>query len=217
MELEQLINKDYVDASAKYYKLNAPEIRDDLWYISGSIDIIDDKGKNWAAYYVDIRFPNDYPKSPPDLIEIGNKIIRHQDWHINMDGTCCLAPRANFFLKLKNNITLLGWLECFALPFLANHIYKEKTGEYAAKEYPHGAKGIIESYREIFNLNSDTETILLLKYIIGERTMSRNDSCFCGSGKKYKKCYLTKISEHCYNIPLEVFKKDFKELHKTPF
>jgi hypothetical protein len=214
MELEELINNEYKIAAAKYHCLNPPERRGSQWYISGSMDVIDDNGKSWGTYLVDIRFPEDYPKNPPDLIETGSKIIRHEDWHVNKDGTCCLAPRAKIFLKLKNEITLLGWLENFAEPFLANHVFRERDGAYAAGEYPHFSKGIIKSYREIFGLNSDTETVQLLRYVTGDRTISRNDPCFCGSGKKYKHCYLKNTPNHTYNVPMNVLMKDLNEIKR---
>ena len=214
MELEELINEEYKTVVGKYHKLNPPQQRGGLWYICGCIDVIDDEGKNWGTYLVEIRFPKDYPKNPPDLIETGSKIIRHEDWHVNKDGTCCLAPRARIFIQLKNQITLLGWLDLFAQPFLANHVFLERSGEYAAGEFAHFSKGIIKSYAEIFGLNSNAETIQLLRYVIGDRTISRNDPCFCGSGKKYKHCYLKNVSSHTYNVPMHVLQMDFDEIKR---
>ena len=33
-----------------------------------------------------------------------------------------------------------------------------------------------------------------------EKDISRNDPCWCGSGKKYKKCGMTNSSEHQQNM-----------------
>jgi uncharacterized protein YecA (UPF0149 family) len=32
--------------------------------------------------------------------------------------------------------------------------------------------------------------------------MSRNEKCFCNSGKKYKRCFLINPNEHYFNIPI---------------
>jgi len=34
------------------------------------------------------------------------------------------------------------------------------------------------------------------------RKIGRNESCPCGSNKKYKKCCIGKMDDHMYNIPL---------------
>jgi len=65
---------------------------------------------------------------------------------------------------------------------LANQWYKQITGKYK-NEYSHGDKGQIEGFYD---------------YAFGEKknNLGRNDKCFCGSNKKYKKWL--KKSLRCY-------------------
>jgi SEC-C motif len=215
MEQADLIQKDFIEALSKYPKLCKPYREKENWLIDGKIEVIDEEGTCWDSYDVRILLPMNYPNDPPELFETGIKIKRHLDWHVTGDGWCCVAPKARVYQALSTGITLKGWLDSFVVPFFANHIYKLKTGEYANKEYSHGSKGIYEFYEELFQLGSIEKVIERLKLIIGIKEQSKNRECFCGSGKKYKRCYLINPSTHYLNIPLRRLKQDLKYMRET--
>lgn len=211
MVTEELIRQEYNEANIKYRKLLPPEKVGGGFVLKGSIDVVDDDGGYWDNYEVSILVSSNYPMELPILLETGKKIERHEDWH-NREGICCLSTNAKMYSVLGKNITLFNWLEKFAHPFLANHVYRIKTGNYANKEFDHGTEGIIQGYCEIFNVTTEIEVIEKLKFICGSKKLGRNDSCFCGSGKKYKKCFLLESSNHYFNIPIETLKKDLAEI-----
>jgi len=211
MVTQELIQQEYNDACVKYDKLLPPKKKGDGFVISGSIDVVDGDGGYWDTYDVNIIIPKNYPFELPFLIETSKKIIRHEDWH-NRDGVCCLSTNAKMFSTLGRDISLFNWLEKFAHPFLANHVYKIKTGNYANNEFDHGTRGIVQGYCEIFNLISAQEVAHRLHLILGTKRLGRNDPCFCKSGKKYKKCYIVDTSKHYLNIPLDALRKDLIEI-----
>jgi hypothetical protein len=211
MVTEELIRQEYNEANIKYRKLLPPEKVGGGFVLKGSIDVVDDDGGYWDNYEVSILVSSNYPMELPILLETGKKIERHEDWH-NREGICCLSTNAKMYSVLGKNITLFNWLEKFAHPFLANHVYRIKTGNYANKEFDHGTEGIIQGYCEIFNVKTEIEVVERLELICGSKKLGRNDSCFCGGGKKYKKCFLLEPSNHYFNIPIETLKKDLKEI-----
>jgi len=211
MVSEELIQKEFTEAHKKYIKLLPPEKVGEGWVLKGSIDVVDADGGYWDTYDVCILVPKNYPLELPILTETSKKIKRHEDWH-NSNGICCLSTNAKMFSVLGKNISLFNWLEKFAHPFLANHVYRIKTGKYANKEFDHGTEGIFQGYYEIFNVTNKLEVINQLKSICGIKKPSRNDYCFCGSGKKYKKCFLEGSPNHRVNIPYEILKKDLEEI-----
>lgn len=211
MVTEKLIHQEYNDAYAKYNKLLPPEKVGEGFVLKGSIDVVDVDGGYWDTYDVSILIPGGYPLELPILFETSKKIERHEDWH-NRDGICCLSTNAKMFSVLGKNINLFNWLEKFAHPFLANHVFRIKTGYYANNEFDHGTEGIIQGYCEIFNVTSVIEVIERLKLICGIKKLGRNDLCFCGNGKKYKRCFLEDSSNHYFNIPFETIKKDLAEI-----
>ena len=142
--------------------------------------------------------------------EIGNKIPKVPEWHNS--GSCCLSTNAVMFMKLADNLTLLNWLELFAHPFLANHVYKVKTGTYANGEFEHFELGIIQGYFEVFQASDELEVVEKLRLLTGRKDTSRNALCFCNSGKKYKRCYLVNPSGHSPGIPISVLQKDLSQI-----
>jgi hypothetical protein len=211
MVTEEVIRQEYNDLRSKYTKLLRPEKVGEGFVIKGSIDVIDADGGYWDTYDVSILIPAGYPLEIPILIETSKKIERHEDWH-NRDGICCLSTNAKMYSVLGKNMTLFNWLEKFAHPFLANHVFRIKTGNYANNEFDHGTKGIIQGYCEIFNFTNEFEVIERLSLICGNKKIGRNDLCFCGVGKKYKKCFLINPKYHYLNIPYETLKKDLEEI-----
>lgn len=211
MVTEALITKEYNDALIKYNKLLPPEKVGEGFVLKGSIDVVDVNGGHWDTYHISILIPSNYPLDLPVLFETSNKIKRHEDWH-NRNGICCLSTNAKMYSVLKNNTTIFNWLEQFAHPFLANHVYRTKTGQYANNEYDHGTKGIVQGYCEIFKVTETSEVIRILKLILELKKIGRNDPCFCGSNKKYKNCFLKDSDSHHFSIPINVLKNDLKEI-----
>lgn len=210
----EIIEKHFLDAKERYPKLKHLIQGNNAWKIDGIIDVIDDEGGYWDSYEVSIVMDTDYPNSLPILVETGNKIERHIDWHMIPGGVCCLSTPAKMFYELGGDITLVKWLNEFAHPFLANHVYKVKTGQYANEEFSHGNKGILEGWRKIIPLIDSSQILLYLQQMVGKSKLSLNQLCFCGSGKKYKRCYLLNQKDHLMNIPTKQILNDINAISR---
>jgi hypothetical protein len=211
---KEIIQEHLAEARIGYPKLNDLVVENNIQKIAGTIDVIDDEGRYWDSYDVLIIIPDKYPNSLPVLIETSKKIERHIDWHIISEGICCLSTQSTMFYELKGDITLLRWLDKFAHPYLANHVYKLKTGSYANEEFSHGTLGIIEGWKQILHSNNTKQTLSLLKRMAGIESMALNQLCFCNSGKKYKRCYLLNEVAHRMNIPLYQIMNDIKTIER---
>ena len=212
MELKELIATHYAESLTSYPKLIKLAKDGEFWRIDGSIDVIDDEGGYWDTYEVSIFIPPAYPKDIPILQETGKKIKRDIDWHMSSEGICCLATRAKIFHDLSGGITLLKWLDKFTHPFLANHVYRIRNKNYAHEEFSHGTKGIIEGWEKITGIQGVGSILKHLSQIIGYRTQAINRPCFCGSGKKYKRCYEINPGDHRYKIPPKEIEKDLVDI-----
>ncbi len=104
------------------------------------------------------------------IYEMGNRINRTSDNHINSDGSCCLG------LFDKQFKSLIGFIKFRVLPFFVWHGYKSKYNKTPPwGEWSHGEQGLKEFKQ-------------------AKKDLGRNDPCLCGSGIKYKKCCLTQQS-----------------------
>lgn len=146
-----------------------------------------------AAFDIEIRLnfqPSQY--NPwPDVIETAGriqqimekqKIVNKADMHcfpLYPENRCCLG----FKVYSDYKIEIAKFIKEMIVPFFYRVAYVERHGLQAARtdlweEYPHDLE---KAKRE---------------YIGGLRDMnklSRNDTCLCKSGKKYKNCHLTEV------------------------
>jgi hypothetical protein len=150
-------------------------------YLKGTIEISDAEQTATKSYLIEIHFAEGFPYCFPKLYEVGGDIPCKADFHKYPDNSCCITVSFNEFLECANGMSVLQFIKKQAIPYLANQWYRQLTGKYK-NEYSHGDKGKIEC---------------LCDYAFGEKKihMGRNDKCFCGSNKKYKKCCLTLISK----------------------
>jgi hypothetical protein len=212
MAFKEIIQEEFEQLKKVFPKLTNITIEADHAVIAGEIDIIDINGYLWDTYKIEIIIFLSYPNSLPQLVETGKKIERHIDWHVSSKGICCLGTTAKIYRVLGRDINLLNWFEKFAYPFLANHHYRLETGNYANGEFSHGAKGLIEDYSELFEINDALQVTQYLKCLIGNKVLSKNIKCFCNSGKLYKRCYMLNRKEHFKGIPEFVVKMDLANL-----
>jgi hypothetical protein len=151
-------------------------------------------------YRLQIRVQNNFPKSLPDVTELGNKIRRTDDFHINSDGTLCLGSRLRLLMILSKNPTLVGYTENCIVPYLYAISYKLKFGKKLPfGELPHGPTGELEDYVKLFglkNIEQAKNTISLLRM---SKRQANKKPCPCNCGSRVGKCG--------FNKKLEEFRK----------
>lgn len=210
MVSKEVIFNQYELAIRKFPKLQLPILVNEEWVIEGSIDVIDLDGEYWDTFEVRITVPPSYPEKLFELEETSRRIPKTPDWHNNIK--CCLSTPAVMYSEMAGDPTLIKWLEKFAHPYLANSLYKIKTGRYANEEFEHGTPGIIQGYKKVFRTSNISVLIEQLEFIIGNKILERNLKCFCNSGKKYKKCFLLNENSHRFGIPISQLKSDLLEI-----
>jgi hypothetical protein len=206
------IDKELAELYSEYPLLEAPVSAAERLIINGILPIVDRNNTCWDKFSVRLVIQNDYPMSLPTITETGRRIPRDGKWHINGDDTCCVGTPAEQFSKLHGRLTILNWFRQFAIPFFANFIFKKDKGDYYNGEWSHGPKGIFEHYSMLFETDDLKFLLERLRCCIGRDKKSLNVPCFCGSGKKYKRCYVLQPDRHRYNIPLHVMLKDIEQL-----
>lgn len=163
--------------------------------LKGVIDIIDTDGNYWDNYDIKIVVPiYKYPNIIPQVYENSKKIIRENDWHISVDGECCLDITHNLILLQNKGVDLISFYKEKAYPFFANHQYKLRTGSYANGDYPHLFDGIKYFYENEIGLFDDEVIIKILSSILKNRLPQKLAICLCGKNK-YKHCHLPTVTK----------------------
>ncbi len=132
------------------------------------------------------NFPNNFPK----VIELDERIPRKADRHINKDNSLCFTTPINEEILLKTKISNLElFFQHILIPFLANNSFFEINDKYKFGEYSHiPIISLYETYRDILNIDSFVLIANVLKNVASGKKFRPNELCYCGSGKKIKKC-----------------------------
>lgn len=185
----ELIQKQFLELQNIYQRLSLVDQDDPKYmYIRGILDF-SGRGNGQLindSFEIEILIPEAFPKEPPSTNEIGGRIP--STFHHYDDGSLCLGTPLHIRMTFLQNPTLLGYVQDLVIPYLFSYCYWKKFRRMPFGELSHGRKGIMEYYRELFNLKSDLVVIKLLK-IIAEDNYRGHHICPCGSGKIIRQCH----------------------------
>ena len=180
-------NKQVASLLEKYPNLTVTNQTDNRVDIKGKIHINRncDKISVCKEYGIEISIPLNSDKLP--TVRETEHYIRNYP-HIYTDRSLCLATDTDLYLHFKEGFDLLDWMEKYVeLYFVSYECYK-RYGVFPFGERSHGFRGILEFYRDYFNLATlkQAEDILIF---ISTREYRGHFSCPCGSGKKLRNCH----------------------------
>lgn len=134
---------------------------------------------------------NSYPNTFPKVHEIGGRIPKKMDRHIYPEsGSCCFTTVAKSQILLKTVVkSLLDFVDEIIIPYLENNSYYELNNRYYTEEYSHGKLGIIESYKDILQIDDTIKVAKILLKVAKSKKLVIHQNCYCESGRKLRKCY----------------------------
>jgi hypothetical protein len=166
-------------------------------FLRGNLEIVDEDGKFWESYLVEIKYKEGFPYQFPKVFEVSNKIPKIVDWHIYKGGSCCIDVLPSEIIKCKDGITLISFIESELLPYLFNQTHRKVEGYYVNEGYSHGlATGMYEFYSKKLGTGSNVKkTLDLIYYIANNSRLNRSNKCFCGSNDLFRKCHMEAFDE----------------------
>lgn len=158
--------------------------------LKGEIKIIDEYGKFWESYNIEIHYREGFPYKFPAVYETSCKIPKIADWHMNEDGSCCIKVLPEELITCKNGITVREFIDQEVIPYFFNQTHRRVEGYYANGEYAHGIQGIYEFYSRVLETKEDVlGTVRMLLFIAQNKKPIRTANCFCGRDEKFRKCH----------------------------
>jgi len=140
------------------------------------------------TYKLRIIFPPRYPRSLPQVIELGNRIPKNSDYHTNKDRTFCLGSEIRLKSILFAHPSILDFIKKILDPFLYAVSYKLRYNFYPYGDLDHGEDGLIDDYQRLFNV-ADKASVLLVLRALGKRKREANKlPCPCGCRQRIGKC-----------------------------
>ena len=109
------------------------------------------------VYRLEIILPDKFPKELPKVKEIGGKIPRRADYHVNIDGTLCLGSPLRLMIKISKNPSISGFVKNCLIPYLFAVSQKIRNeGDFIFGELDHGIKGLYNDYSNLLGLKGQS-------------------------------------------------------------
>lgn len=166
------------------------------------------------SYSLLIRIPSKFPFHIPIVEEVGGKIPRDYNYHINPDETLCLGSPLRLFKKLSANPTINVFAEECLVPYLYAVSYKlQNGGSFIFGELAHGQRGIVDDYKQLLGLGTKEQVIYALGLLGVNKRLANKQPCPCKCGKRLGVCNFRKVLNHYRQIaPSSYYKEQLQNL-----
>ena len=168
-------------------------------------------------YEIEITIPPKHSNQLPSFTELGNKIPRSGDYHINPDGTLCLGSPIRLIMELKNNRDLTTFCTNFLAPFIyAVTLKRHHNIHWIFGELEHGNKGEISDYQSMFEVKCKDEVLGCLKALSCRKRVANKLKCPCMCGQKLSFCDKRfKLNTFRNKVSRKIFRKSVNRLSST--
>lgn len=172
----------------------------DRLFLRGSFPIVH-VDRVLDRFNIEVELPRNRADGLPVVREIGGRIPRTTDNHINnSSGDICLFIPEERWRIFPVGSTLLNFLNGPVRNYFLGFSMKELGQPWPFGERPHGKEGIVEYYSELLG-TADVKTIRRYLECLSKKSFKGHWLCPCGSGKKVRKCHATQIRELRETIP----------------
>lgn len=163
-----------------------------------------------VKYDLSIHIPEDYPESLPTVFELSSKIKKLPENHVNGDGSLCLGAPIRLQMIMKNSKSLIHFFEECILPYLYAYTLKQEKGKpFVFGELAHGSIGLINDFKELFNLSKEIHVLYMLEILSMKKKVANRQTCPCGCGKRLTTCnYFTQVKKMRKLFPRSEWKKN---------
>jgi hypothetical protein len=187
-DLDSILTEQMVALVAKFTDLRLGQRTDGTRVVSGQLGFCTTYGEYTieTCYAVEIVIPSDYPAEAPSAFETVNRIPA--TFHKMDDDSLCLGAPLEVRMKFREHPTLVDFVEMQLIPYLFSHACWERFGKMPFGDRKHGAAGILDSYKDIFETDDDVATLDLLR-ILADDNYHGHTLCPCGSGLKLRHCH----------------------------
>jgi len=146
------------------------------------------------SYELQIEVPASFPRRTPKVTEIGGKIPRNGQYHVNFDGSLCLGSPLRLLDLLSKRADLSGFANCCLVPYL----YAVSSALQGGKRFPfgelaHGEPGVINDYMVLFGLDTREQVFRTLDILGMKRRIANKVLCPCGCGLRLGKCRFNRM------------------------
>ena len=141
------------------------------------------------SYQLQISIPQEFPRRVPTVSEIGGRIPRVDNFHVNGNGTLCLGSRIRLMARLQAEPTVQGFSKTCIVPYLyAMSLKLMHDQDFIFGELRHGVHGELDDYKELLGLKLNDQVVPALLCLLKKRRIANKMPCPCGCRRRLGKC-----------------------------
>ncbi len=141
------------------------------------------------SYSIRIDIPQVQTELAPKVYEVGQRIPRMLDNHINLGGSLCLGSPWTVRCRMGSPPSLLKFAEECVVPFLYAATWREQGNQgFPFSELRHGLGGLDDDYGEILGLKGRSRIEAALSLLSIRPRLANKCPCPCGCGKRLGRC-----------------------------
>ncbi len=149
-----------------------------------------DAGEIEDAFELEIEIPPTFPHEVPFVIEIGGRIPREADHHVNTaDNTLCLGSPLRLRQLVAEDPTLTGFAAKCLVPYLFAQSQKQAgSGKFVFGELDHGLPGMLDDYVSLFGVKEYSQAVEALRLLGMKKRKANKLPCPCGCRQRLGQC-----------------------------
>lgn len=138
-------------------------------------------------FELEILVHKDYPNMVPKVFEVSHLIPSDYE-HLYCDRSFCLGINGELLMQLHKNASLVAFVEGPVRSYLYSALFHEAYGRYPFGDRPHGYQGILDFYKERFDVEDESSAYQIMQFIAKGKYRGHLQ-CPCGSGIKTRNCH----------------------------
>lgn len=138
-------------------------------------------------FELEILVHKDYPNIVPKVFEVSHFIPSNYE-HLYDDQSFCLGINGELLLQLHKNTSLVAFVEGPVRSYLYSAVFHKAYGRYPFGDRPHGSQGILDFYKERFDVKDEITAYQIMLFIARGKYRGHLE-CPCGSGIRTRNCH----------------------------
>jgi hypothetical protein len=200
----------HVMLAEKFPRLHALKSGDYV-LVEGTFDV-NEGDVRIEGFLIRVLLPTSYPLEIPTVWELGGRVPRQLDWHVNGNGTLCVGLPEELWLRFKGRFELKEFLEGPVRSYFVGVCEKLAGRPWPWEEWAHGAPALQEFYGKVIG-TEDIECVKALLAMLEKDLVKGHWRCPCGSGKEIRRCHLPTVRDLHATLPKWMFTRYLASLN----
>lgn len=191
---------------------DGPKIHVEGDYLIFEKDVVAAPGGPLADFNIRIELSELYPRQEPKVFEVGGRIPREAERHINPDGDCCVTVWENWLIT-ANDHSVGNFLNGPLNEYFLGQFWFEKTGKWPFGERAHGTPGLEEAYADALGIANGRKSLLYHLRMLSQDWPKGHWPCPCGGGLRLRHCHRDDLMTIHQRVPPNVARRMLRRLN----